>query len=116
MPGINDASTTTLAWWSFCKINPSFFFLIIVVLCQLPASFINAPALTWHNLSFLTNYTIGNMLGAHCSEGYKMKVGKSELRINCSSNGEWVLANSGDKLVTENVILDSCLEIGQQKI
>ena len=55
------------------------------------------------------------MLEAHCSEGYKIKDGESELRINCSLSGEWVLANNGDEFVTENAILDLCLEIDQRK-
>ena len=55
------------------------------------------------------------MLEAHCGEGYKIKDGKSELRINCSSSGDWVLANNGDELVTENAILDLCLETDQRK-
>ena len=90
-------------------------FLIILALCQLPADVRNAPALTWRNLSFSTNNTFGNVLEAHCSEGYKIKDGESELRINCSLSGEWVLANNGDEFVTENAILDLCLEIDQRK-
>ena len=90
-------------------------FLIILVLCQLQASVRNATALTWHNLTFSTNFTFGNVLEAHCSEGYKIKDGKSELKINCSSSGEWVLANYGDEFVTENAILNLCLEIDQRK-
>ena len=83
----------------------------------LPAAscFRNSPALTWQNLFFSTNYTFGNVLEAHCSKGSKIKDGKSELRINCSSSGDWVLANNGDELVTENAILDLCLETDQRK-
>ena len=80
----------------------------------LPADVRNAPALTWQNLFFSTNYTFGNVLEAHCSKGSKIKDGKSELRINCSS-GDWVLANNGDELVTQNAILDLCLETDQRK-
>lgn len=85
------------------------------MLCQLPTSFRDTPALTWQNLTFSTNHTFGNMLVAHCSEGYKIKHDKSELRIICSSTGDWFLADNGDELVTENAILDICLEIDRHQ-
>ena len=81
----------------------------------LPADVRNAPALTWQNLFFSTNYIFGNVLEAHCGDGYKIKDGKSELRINCSSSGDWNLANNEDELVTGIAILEMCLEKDELK-
>ena len=90
-------------------------FLTIIVLCQLLASLRNTSALEWQNLSITTNYTFGTVLELRCDEGYAMKADVSELRINCSSSGKWVLANNEDELVAENSILNSCMGKDQPK-
>ena len=91
-------------------------FLTIIVLCQLLASLRNTSALEWQNLSITTNYTFGTVLELRCDEGYAMKADVSELRINCSSSGKWVVANNEDELVNENSILNSCMDKDQAKI
>ena len=67
------------------------------------------------NISFSANYTFGNVLDAHCSKGYEFEDHDSGLRINCSSSGDWVLANNGDELVNGTAIIEMCLEKEEQK-
>ena len=86
---------------------------IVIVICQLPTTLKNNSALAWLNLSLSTNNTIGTVRDVAC-EGYEIKDGVPELRLKCSSSGDWVLASYGNETVTENRILDLCWDNGQR--